>query len=64
MSALADELGVNRVTLYRWIGSRDRLLVEVIWSLAATGDRRERPDDQRRAAPNGSSRSPPDSSTP
>jgi AcrR family transcriptional regulator len=34
MSALADELGVNRVTLYRWIGSRDRLLVEVIWSLA------------------------------
>jgi AcrR family transcriptional regulator len=34
MSALADELGVNRVTLYRWLGSRDRLLVEVIWSLA------------------------------
>jgi AcrR family transcriptional regulator len=34
MSAVADELGVNRVTLYRWIGSRDRLLVEVIWSLA------------------------------
>jgi AcrR family transcriptional regulator len=34
MSVLADELGVNRVTLYRWIGSRDQLLVEVIWSLA------------------------------
>jgi AcrR family transcriptional regulator len=34
MSALADELGVNRVTLYRWVGSRDRLLVEVVWSLA------------------------------
>jgi AcrR family transcriptional regulator len=34
MSAVADELGVNRVTLYRWIGSRDRLLVEIIWSLA------------------------------
>jgi AcrR family transcriptional regulator len=34
MSAVADELGINRVTLYRWIGSRDRLLVEVIWSLA------------------------------
>jgi AcrR family transcriptional regulator len=33
MSALADELGVNRVTLYRWVGSRDQLLVEVIWSL-------------------------------
>ena len=34
MSALATELGVNRVTLYRWFGSRDRFLVEVIWSLA------------------------------
>jgi AcrR family transcriptional regulator len=34
MSAVAEELGINRVTLYRWIGSRDRLLVEVIWSLA------------------------------
>ena len=34
MSALAAELGVNRVTLYRWVGSRDQLLVEVIWSLA------------------------------
>jgi AcrR family transcriptional regulator len=35
MSALARELGVNRTTLYRWVGSRDRLLVEVLWSLAA-----------------------------
>jgi AcrR family transcriptional regulator len=34
MSGLADELGVNRVTLYRWFGSRDQFLVEVIWSLA------------------------------
>jgi AcrR family transcriptional regulator len=34
MSALAQELGVNRVTLYRWVGSRDKLLVEVVWSLA------------------------------
>lgn len=34
MSALADELGINRVTLYRWAGSRDQLLVEVLWSLA------------------------------
>ena len=33
MSALADELGVNRATLYRWVGTRDQLLVEVIWSL-------------------------------
>jgi AcrR family transcriptional regulator len=34
MTALAAELGVNRVTLYRWVGSREQLLVEVIWSLA------------------------------
>jgi AcrR family transcriptional regulator len=35
MSALADELGVNRVTLYRWVGSREQLLVEIIWSLGS-----------------------------
>lgn len=34
MTALAEELHVNRVTLYRWVGSRDQLLVEVVWSLA------------------------------
>jgi AcrR family transcriptional regulator len=34
MSALARDLGINRVTLYRWVGSREQLLVEVIWSLA------------------------------
>jgi AcrR family transcriptional regulator len=34
MSSLAEELGVSRVTLYRWVGSREHLLVEVIWSLA------------------------------
>ncbi len=34
MSALAAELGVNRVTLYRWVGSRDKLLVDVVWNLA------------------------------
>src|SRR5918997_3512126 len=46
MSALADELGVNRVTLYRWVGSREQLLVEVIWALGsrtlANADRRTR----------------------
>ena len=31
MGALADELGVNRVTLYRWVGSRHALLVETVW---------------------------------
>src|ERR1043166_9442107 len=34
MSALAAELGVSRVTLYRWVGSRDQLLVDVIRALA------------------------------
>jgi AcrR family transcriptional regulator len=34
MSAVADTLGINRVTLYRWFGSRDRFVVEVLWSLA------------------------------
>lgn len=33
MRALAAELGVNRATLYRWVGSRELLLREVIWSL-------------------------------
>jgi AcrR family transcriptional regulator len=47
MSALAEELGVNRVTLYRWVGSRDQLLVEVIWSLARrTLDRIDRRVDE------------------
>ena len=34
MSGIAEEVGVNRVTLYRWVGSREQLLVEVLWSLA------------------------------
>ncbi|TQM15193.1 QsdR family transcriptional regulator [Pseudonocardia kunmingensis] len=34
MGVLARELGVNRATLYRWVGSREQLLVEVLWSLA------------------------------
>ena len=33
MSALASELNMGRATLYRRVGSRDRLLGEVIWYL-------------------------------
>jgi AcrR family transcriptional regulator len=33
MRDLAAELGVSRATLFRWIGSRDELLGEVLWSL-------------------------------
>src|SRR5260370_3731896 len=35
MGGLSTELGVNRVTLYRWVGTREQLLVEILWSLAA-----------------------------
>ncbi|HEY5858363.1 MAG TPA: QsdR family transcriptional regulator [Aldersonia sp.] len=34
MRELAEELGVSRATLFRWVGSRDDLLAEVLWSLA------------------------------
>ncbi|OSY36117.1 MULTISPECIES: QsdR family transcriptional regulator [Pseudonocardia] len=41
IQALAKELGVSRVTLHRWVGTREQLLVEVLWlnadrALAAT----------------------------
>lgn len=34
MGRLAAELGVDRTSLFRWVGNRDRLLSEVLWSLA------------------------------
>lgn len=34
MGDLADELGVDRTSLFRWVGNRDALLSEVLWSLA------------------------------
>src|SRR5712691_7933296 len=37
MNELAGELGVGRATLYRWVGSRDELLGEVLWSLSVSG---------------------------
>ena len=36
MQALAAELGVNRVTLYRWVGSKELLLGSVLSALART----------------------------
>src|SRR5689334_13932055 len=42
MGALAAELGVSRATLYSWVGSKERLLGEVIWSFAADGVRQAR----------------------
>jgi AcrR family transcriptional regulator len=34
MGELAAELGTSRVTLHRWVGNRDQLLGEILWSLA------------------------------
>ncbi|MGI5220124.1 QsdR family transcriptional regulator [Nocardia sp. CA-290969] len=34
MQKLAAELGVDRSTLFRWVGKRDELLATVLWSLA------------------------------
>jgi AcrR family transcriptional regulator len=35
ISALADEVGVSRVTMHRWVGTRDELLTEVMWDLTS-----------------------------
>ena len=32
MQEIASELGVSRATLFRWVGSRDALIVEIVWS--------------------------------
>jgi AcrR family transcriptional regulator len=42
MGGLARELGVSRATLYTWVGSRERLIGEVIWSFAEEGVRQAR----------------------
>jgi AcrR family transcriptional regulator len=34
MQALASSLGVDRTSLFRWVGNRDQLLSEILWSLA------------------------------
>src|SRR5687767_10164522 len=34
MNGLAADLGLHRTTLFRAVGGRDRLLGEVLWSLA------------------------------
>jgi AcrR family transcriptional regulator len=37
MGRLAGDLGVNRATLYRWIGSRDALLGALVWERMERG---------------------------
>lgn len=34
LQPLAAELGIARATLYRWVGSRDMLIAETIWSIS------------------------------
>jgi len=34
MQQLAAELGLHRTTLYRWVGTRDRLIGQILWSMA------------------------------
>lgn len=34
MGQLAASLGVDRTSLFRWVGNRDHLLAEILWSLA------------------------------
>ncbi|AEE46755.1 QsdR family transcriptional regulator [Cellulomonas fimi] len=34
MGRLATRLGIDRTSLFRWVGNRDALLSEVLWSLA------------------------------
>jgi len=42
MGALAATVGVSRATLYNWVGDRELLIAEVLWSIAAETLRRVR----------------------
>jgi AcrR family transcriptional regulator len=35
LGALADEVGVSRATVFRWVGNKDLLLAEILWSMYA-----------------------------
>ncbi|HEV8651587.1 MAG TPA: QsdR family transcriptional regulator [Actinomycetes bacterium] len=50
MNELAQELGIGRATLYRWVGSRDQLLGEVLWSLSEPGLAQARTESKGRGA--------------
>jgi AcrR family transcriptional regulator len=52
ISALADEVGVSRVTMHRWVGTRDELLTEIMWDLTSrTLDRLQAQVDAEGVAP-------------
>jgi AcrR family transcriptional regulator len=49
MRELASRLDVSRATIFRWVGSRDELLAQVIWSVSApTLDRVVEAEDRLR----------------
>jgi AcrR family transcriptional regulator len=50
MGQLAAEFGLHRTTLYRWVGTRDRLLGEILWSLAEPAARQTDPGPRVRGA--------------
>lgn len=33
LNDIADEVGINRATLFRWVGTKELLLAEIIWSV-------------------------------
>lgn len=35
LGALADEVGISRATIFRWVGNKDLLLGEILWSMYA-----------------------------
>lgn len=37
MGELAADLGISRATLYRWVGDREQLIGEILWSFAEAG---------------------------
>ncbi|MFO6453622.1 MULTISPECIES: QsdR family transcriptional regulator [unclassified Aeromicrobium] len=41
LGRMAAELGVNRVTLYRWVGTKEQMLVDVTWQLTELTMRQE-----------------------
>jgi hypothetical protein len=42
MGVVAGDLAVNRVTLYRWVGRREQLLLRILWTLTDQTLRRQR----------------------
>jgi AcrR family transcriptional regulator len=53
IQGLAAELGVSRITLHRWVGTRDALLSEILWHLTDHAIDREVERLSRRPAAGG-----------